>query len=159
MVKDIDLIMQPEARKAGNPSEYFIKEIPFYRRTEAAGEKLYNIFGENVTLNRMPWRRAVTAGPVEKEYQILNELNNRGLFLGTANPENRTVGYGASRRDLTKEEAEKYMIETGKRYKQFVLDYGERLLTMSDEQAKQFISRRTEAIRNAALRDAIRQTP
>jgi hypothetical protein len=76
-----------------------------------------------------------------------------------ANPDNRTAGYGASRRELTDEEAERYAVETGKRYRQFVLDQGERLLEMEESRAKDFISRRTEALRNAALRDAIRQTP
>jgi hypothetical protein len=47
-------------------------------------------------------------------------------------------------------------VETGKRYRQFILDQGERLLEMPEERAKEFISRRTEALRNAALRDAIR---
>jgi hypothetical protein len=47
----------------------------------------------------------VTASRPEREYQILAELNNRGLFLGVAHPDNRTVGYGASRRELTDEEA------------------------------------------------------
>jgi hypothetical protein len=156
MLKDIDMIMDPKARKPTDVSEHFAKEVPFYRRTEAGGEKMFNIFGEQVELNRLPWRRVVTAGRPEKEYQILAELNNRGLFLGVANADNRTVGMGASRRELTDEEAERYAVETGKRYRQFILDQGERLLEMDEARAKEFISRRTEALRNAALRDAIR---
>jgi hypothetical protein len=159
MLKDIDLIMDPKARKPTDISEHFAKELPFYRRTEAGGERMYNIFGEQVELNRLPWRRVVTATRPEREYQILAELNNRGLFLGVANADNRTVGMGASRRELTDEEAERYAVETGKRYRQFVLDQGERLLEMPEEQAKLFLSRRTEALRNAALRDAIRTQP
>lgn len=159
MLKDIDMIMDPKARKPTDISEHFAKELPFYRRTEAGGERMYNIFGEQVELSRLPWRRVVTASRPEKEYQILAELNNRGLFLGVANPDNRTVGYGASRRELTDEEAERYSVETGKRYRQFILDQGERLLEMPEERAKEFISRRTEALRNAALRDAIRTQP
>jgi hypothetical protein len=159
MLKDIDMIMDPKARKPTDIMGHFIKEVPFYRRTEAGGERMYNIFGEQVELNRLPWRRVVTASRPEREYQILAELNNRGLFLGVANPDNRTVGYGASRRELTDEEAERYSVETGKRYRQFILDQGERLLEMPEERAKEFISRRTEALRNAALRDAIRTQP
>jgi hypothetical protein len=159
MLKDIDMIMDPEARRPGSPSEYFFKEVPFFRRLELGGEKMYNIFGDPVQISRLPWRRVVTATRPEREYQILAELNNRGLFLGVANPDNRTVGYGASRRELTDEEAERYAVETGKRYRQFILDQGERLLEMPEERAKEFISRRTEALRNAALRDAIRTQP
>ena len=159
MIKDIDMIMDPKSRRPGSPSEYFAKEVPFYRRTEAGGEKMFNIFGEQVELNRLPWRRVVTASRPEKEYQILAELNNRGLFLGVANADNRTAGYGASRRELTADEAERYSVETGKRYRQFILDQGERLLEMDEARAKEFISRRTEALRNAALRDAIRTQP
>jgi hypothetical protein len=159
MLKDIDMIMDPEARRPGSPSEYFFKEVPFFRRLEIGGEKMYNVFGDPVQMNRLPWRRVVTASRPEREYQILAELNNRGLFLGVANPDNRTVGYGASRRELTDEEAERYSVETGKRYRQFILDQGERLLEMDEARAKEFISRRTEALRNAALRDAIRTQP
>jgi hypothetical protein len=156
MLKDIDMIMDPKARKPTDVSEHFVKELPFFRRLEIGGEKMYNIFGEQVELSRLPWRRVVTASRPEREYQILAELNNRGLFLGVANADNRTVGMGASRRELTDEEAERYSVETGKRYRQFILDQGERLLEMPEEQAKLFLSRRTEALRNAALRDAIR---
>jgi predicted transcriptional regulator len=159
MLKDIDMIMDPEARRPGSPSEYFFKEVPFFRRLELGGEKMYNIFGDPVQINRLPWRRVVTASRPEREYQILAELNNRGLFLGVANPDNRTVGYGASRRELTDEEAERYAVETGKRYRQFILDQGERLLEMDEARAKELLSRRTEALRNAALRDAIRTQP
>ena len=158
MLKDIDLIMDPETRKARDFGAYFAKELPFFRRTEAAGEKLYNIFGEPVKLNRMPWRRAVTATREEPEYETLAELNRRGIFLGAANPSNRTVGSGATRRELTDAEAEKYMVETGKLYRDFIKQQGQSLLQLDRAQAKEVISKTTERLRAAALRMSIGAT-
>jgi hypothetical protein len=158
MLKDIDLIMDPETRKARDFGAYFAKELPFFRRTEAAGEKLYNIFGEPVKLNRMPWRRAVTATREEPEYETLAELNRRGIFLGAANPSNRTVGSGATRRELTDAEAEKYMVETGKLYRDFIKQQGQSLLQLDRAQAEEVISKTTERLRAAALRMSIGAT-
>ena len=158
MLKDIDLIMDPETRKARDFGAYFAKELPFFRRTEVAGEKLYNIFGEPVKLNRMPWRRAVTATREEPEYETLAELNRRGIFLGAANPSNRTVGSGANRRELTDAEAEKYMVETGKLYRDFIKQQGQSLLQLDRTQAEEVISKTTERLRAAALRMSIGAT-
>ena len=154
-LKDLDMVFDPEARKPDNLFGYFAKEIPFYRRTEAAGEKLYDIFGEPVQMRREPWSRSFSQDKLEPEYNLLGDLNERGVFLSPANPDNRTVGSGANRRELTKAEAEAYMMETGKLYKDYVLQQGERLKALDFETAKEKVSRDTERLRNAALRRAI----
>lgn len=154
-LKDLDMVFDPEARKPDNLFGYFAKEIPFYRRTEAAGEKLYDIFGEPVQMRREPWSRSFSQDKLEPEYNLLGDLNERGIFLSPANPDNRTVGSGANRRELTKAEAEAYMMETGKLYKDYVLQQGERLKELDFETAKEKVSRDTERLRNAALRRAI----
>ena len=106
----------------------------------------------------MPWRRAVTATREEPEYETLAELNRRGIFLGAANPSNRTVGSGATRRELTDAEAEKYMVETGKLYRDFIKQQGQSLLQLDRAQAKEVISKTTERLRAAALRMSIGAT-
>lgn len=154
-VKDIDAMMDPEIRKPDDMAAYFAKEVPFFRRLEVGGQKLFNIFGEPVQINRQPWSRSYTQAELDDEYRTLGELNSRGLFLGAANPTNRTIGSGPTRRELTDREAELYMQTAGKFYKDYIRSQGERLLRLPNEQAKKAISQDTERLRNAALRRAV----
>lgn len=154
-VKDVDAMMNPEIRKPDDMAAYFAKEVPFFRRLEVGGQKLFNIFGEPVQINRLPWSRSYTQADLDDEYRTLGELNSRGLFLGAANPTNRSIGSGPSRRDLTDLEAELYMETAGKFYKDYIRSQGERLLRLPNEQAKKAISQDTERLRNAALRRAV----
>ena len=154
-VKDVDAMVNPEIRKPDDMAAYFAKEVPFFRRLEVGGQKLFNIFGEPVQINRLPWSRSYTQAELDDEYRTLGELNSRGLFLGAANPTNRSIGSGSSRRDLTDREAELYMETAGKFYKDYIRSQGERLLRLPNEQAKKVISQDTERLRNAALRRAV----
>lgn len=154
-VKDVDAMMNPEIRKPDDMAAYFAKEVPFFRRLEVGGQKLFNIFGEPVQINRQPWSRSYTQTELDDEYRTLGELNSRGLFLGAANPTNRSIGSGPTRRDLTDREAELYMETAGKFYKDYIRSQGERLLRLPNEQAKKAISQDTERLRNAALRRAV----
>lgn len=157
MIKDIDVIMHPDTSKAIEWHQQFAKELPFYRRD--VGRPMYDIFGERVQTRREPWSRAVASYELPREYQILGDMNAKGVFLGAPNPDNRAVGRGENKRDLTEEEGERYVLEVGRLYKDFVLKAGDRILAMDNEQAKRYVSEAGSRLREIALRKATAQTP
>ena len=155
-LKDLDLVLKPEVNTTKDWWGAWTKEMPFFRRY--IGSPMLDVFGKEVQLRREPWSRSYSQSPVEPEYSALADLEERGLWLGGANPDNRTVGSGMNRRELTDAEKTAYIKEVGSAYKQFVLANSERILKMDFEQGKEFISKRTEKLRDLALTKAMQQT-
>ena len=56
---------------------------------------------------------------------------------------------------MTDEEANAYMAEVGKRYKEFVVKQGDRLLEMDVDRAEELVSKYTARIREIAFKRAI----
>jgi hypothetical protein len=153
IITDVDNWFDMTYYKPEDSWDHFAKTVPFYRRN--AGAPLRDIFYEPVQVSRSPWSRAMQTSPDDPAYQMLGKLNSKGIWLTPANPENRKVRRGGKLRDLTEDEAAKYMAETGKAYKKFITERGEMLLRMTPERAADFIQRYTTRIREIALRKAL----
>jgi hypothetical protein len=152
-LKDFDAWFDETNYKPEETWEHFAKEVPFYRRN--TGAPLRDIFYEPVQVSRTPWSRALQVSPDDPAYKALGRLNSRGIWLTPANPENRKVKRGGKLRDMTDEEANAYMAEVGKRYKEFVMKQGDRLLEMDVDRADELVSKYTARIREIAFKRAI----
>jgi hypothetical protein len=153
IAKDVDSWFDKTVYKPEDTWGHIAKEMPFYRRN--AGAPLRDIFYEPVQVSRTPWSRALQVSPDDPAYKALGRLNSRGIWLTPANPENRKVKRGGKLRDMTDEEANAYMAEVGKRYKEFVMKQGDRLLEMDVDRADELVSKYTARIREIAFKRAI----
>lgn len=153
IAKDVDLWFDKTVYKPEDTWGHIAKEMPFYRRN--TGAPLRDIFYEPVQVSRTPWSRALQVSPDDPAYKALGRLNSRGIWLTPANPENRKVKRGGKLRDMTDEEANAYMAEVGKRYKEFVMKQGDRLLEMDVDRADELVSKYTARIREIAFKKAI----
>ena len=151
--KDFDAWFDETNYKPQDTFEHFAKEVPFYRRS--IGEPLRDIFYEKVQVSRTPWSRAIQISPDDPAYRILGRLNSNGIWITPANPSNRKVKRGGKLRDMTDEESNAYMAEVGKRYKEFVMKQGDRLLEMDVDKADELVSKYTARIREIAFKRAI----
>ncbi len=153
--KDIDRNMQPEIRKYEG-WEYLGKELPFFR--SYIGKEYLDIFGNTIAPSQTPWSREFVHQPAKAEYTLLSRLNSHGLWLTPAVSENRLVGPRNHKRPMTNEEADRYIKTVGKGYSELVTKYGEKLLTMPKERAKELISKKADDIRDKSAKLAVKRS-
>lgn len=154
MLKDLDRLQNPEINTYKGLWENMAKNLPVYRRFE--GKQLLDVLGEPVAPSRTPWSREIIEQPSDPVYRELGQLNSRGVWLTPANPQNRLVGKGRNKRELTEAEGDRYVKETGKAYKQIIERYGDRLLTMPRDKARSFLQEKADKARDRALIKATR---
>lgn len=154
ILKDVDLMQNPKINTYKTLWERLAKETPIYRRFE--GKPLLDIFGNQVAPSRLPWSRELVLQPPEPEYQKLGQWNDNGIWLNAANPQNRMVGKGRHRRPMTEMEADRYVDIVGKGYRDLVLKYGDKVLSMPKERAKAFVSDKADDIRNIAAKKSVK---
>jgi hypothetical protein len=153
MVKDIDLWQEPTYNRPEDLKDLFWKEVPFFRRSKVSGEKALNMFGEPVRVERAPWSRAVVSREVEEHHKVARQLIDKGIFFSAPNPDVRTVQVPLSneRRPMDDNEAETFVTEAGRLYKNFFTSEGERVLAMPRDVAKKYIDERLRVMRNQAF--------
>lgn len=152
-IKDIDRWMQPEINKYEG-WEYLGKELPFYRRS--IGHEYLDVFGKVIAPSQAAWSREMVQQPMEPEYRMLGRLNSRGLWLTPAVAENRLVGRGSHKRPMTDEEAQRYVKAVGQGYREMILRYGDRLLSMPKDRAKDFLAAKSDDVRDRSVKLATR---
>jgi hypothetical protein len=153
-VKDIDSWFDDSAYRPENTWQHLAAQMPLLRRS--AGAPVRDIFYEPVNVSRAPWSRAIQMSPDEQEYMLLGRLNSRGIWLTPPNADNRKVKSRTGRsRDMTEEEAVKYMQLTGEGYKQMLQQHGERLLSMDTDAAARLVEKYAARVRERALKKAV----
>lgn len=151
--KDIDRMMKPEIHKYEG-WENLEKELPFYRRM--VGKEYLDIFGNPIAPSAKPTARELVEQPEGEAYKMLGRINSHGVWLAPAVAENRLVGKGGHKREMTDEEANRYVKLVGKGYSDFVIRQGEKIISMPKDRAKKYVSEKTEDIRTKAVKQAIR---
>jgi len=154
ILKDLDYMQDPTMRRYETLFQKAASHVPVYRRY--VGSDYYDILGNKIEKNAIPGSRDFMKLEDKPEYRMLGALNARGIWLTPANAEYRMVGKGRFRRRLTQEEADRYSLETGKLYRQMVMNYGPRALQMPVERAKDYISAKADDMRDLALQRAVR---
>jgi hypothetical protein len=153
-IKDIDSWFDDSAYRPENTWQHLAAQMPLLRRS--AGAPVRDIFYEPVNVSRAPWSRAIQMSPDEQEYMMLGRLNSRGIWLTPPNADNRKVKSRTGRsRDMTEEEAVKYMQLTGEGYKQMLQQHGERLLSMDTDAAARLVEKYAARVREKALKKAV----
>ena len=153
--KDVDAMFSPEINRYKTPFEFMAREVPIYR--SSVGTPMLDIFAAPVAPSRSPTSREFIEQPTEPEYRQIGRLNERGIWLTSANPENRLVGKGSKKRHMTDEEGLRYIKATGKAYRDFVLRYTDRIIAMPKERARQFVLDKADEIRDKAAKQAVRK--
>jgi len=153
-IKDIDSWFDDSAYRPENTWQHLAAQMPLLRRS--AGAPVRDIFYEPVNVSRAPWSRAIQMSPDEQEYMMLGRLNSRGIWLTPPNADNRKVKSRTGKtRDMTEEEAVKYMQLTGEGYKQMLQQHGERLLSMDTDAAARLVEKYAARVRERALKKAV----
>jgi len=150
ILKDVDAMFSPEINRYKTPFEFMAREVPVYRR--GVGKPILDIFAAPVKPARGLTSREFIAQPTEPEYRQIGRLNERGIWLTAANPENRLVGKGNRKRHMTDEEGLRYIQATGHAYRDFVMKYTDRILSMPPERAKAFVLSKADDIRDRAAK-------
>ncbi len=153
--KDVDAIIAPELHDSHQWWAQWAAQVPMLR--ELSTGRRVDILGKDITIDRGPLSRVVQVGTSDPAYRLLGQMNEKDLWLSDPTTGVRVVKLaGGERREMTPTEKDRYQRRTGEGYKAFVLEHGEKILTMKHDDAKTFIQKVTEGIRDRAAAQAVR---
>jgi hypothetical protein len=157
LVKDFDLLADPQRYKPEGIFEDFIRNVPVVRRNLAGGRPELNILGVPILQDRKPWSRTYTQGEHGVAHVILSKLMARGVQLPVPSTNKRVfVNNAWTTIDALGGEAEwKYQKYVGEGYAAFLTDQRELLMKLQGDALKRFISNSADRIKSmAAMRVA-----
>lgn len=146
IAKEIDAWADPAIYKANTGHEFFLQQMPIFRRELGEGPVL-NVLGEPVQVERYPWSRWIKTRKEDKAWSTLGELASKGVFMPVPSVTVKVLDNG-KRREMTPAESYRYQQRVGQAYRKFVEDNSERLLRMKPDEATDFIDAQTERIRS-----------
>lgn len=156
LIKDIDVVASPELRTSSDWWQKWAREVPMVRELTAG--KRIDILGGDIQLDRSPLSRVRSIGTADPAYRLLGLLNSKDLYLPDPSQGVAVVRLAdGTRRAMTTQEKDRYQRLVGKAYRQFILEQGQRLLTLDPEKAKDDISRITDNLRRIARVQAVQR--
>lgn len=156
LLKDIDAVASPELRTSSDWWQKWAREVPMVRELTAG--KRIDILGGDILLDRSPLSRVRSIGTADPAYRLLGLLNSKDLYLPDPSQGVAVVRLAdGTRRAMTTQEKDRYQRLVGKAYRQFILEQGQRLLTLDPEKAKDDIRRITDNLRRIARVQAVQR--
>jgi len=157
-LKDLDAWNDPRNYRPENTLDEMMRNVPVMRRLVADGRPMLNLLGEEVKLNRQPWRRVYTEAKGGGVYETLGKLLSKGLSLPEASMK-RVVKFNGQ--DTTIEaigpEAEwQFSRILGEKYRQYLEQEGESLTTMDTKRAQKRIRSRALVLSDQAEKELVR---
>jgi hypothetical protein len=149
LAKEIDAWSDPSIFPAKTGHEFFVQQVPYLRRELGPGPIL-NVLGEPVSIERLPWSRWVKERKADKAWQTLGDLASRGVFMPSVGPVSTIDRKTGKRRPMTDVEQYAYQKKVGAEYRKFIERNSARLLKMQAEEARVFIDREADKIRERA---------
>ena len=146
IVKEMDAWSDPSIFKAETASEYFLQQVPFGRRSVGPGPVL-NVLGEPVAVERYPWSRWIKSRSDDPAWNTLGRLSNKGIFVPVPGERMMELPDGR-RREMTRDEDQRYRLRVGREYRRYFRENGRDLLAMPKAEALDAIKEATRAIRD-----------
>lgn len=159
LLKDIDMWNDPRNFKPETMLDEMMRVVPILRREAAGGRPMLNILGEEVEVNRTPWRRVFTTSNAGEAYNVLGNLLTRGLSLPEPSG-TRIVKYQGKDTPIeaiAPDALWQFTRILGGKYKVFLENYGDRLKKMSTPQAQKFIRAQANKMSDQAERELVQQ--
>lgn len=133
--RDIDSWLDPQIYKANSGVDYWLRNIPFVRRTIGEGPVI-NAIGEPAIVGREPWSRWTIAENERPLYDVLRKKFHQGVFVPVAGATAQIVdAKTGERRRMTPIETYEYQKKSGKMMRQ-ELEFN--LKTLDKMTAKEF---------------------
>lgn len=146
IAKELDAWTDPSLYRANAGWEYFMQQVPWVRRQIPPGPAV-DVFGEPITVERLPWSRWVKERKEDPEWKTLGDLASRGIFMPLPGAFKLTNEDG-TRRDPTPAEMLEYQKKVGAEYRRLIRENGAEWLQMDPNEARQEIDRETRSIRS-----------
>lgn len=116
--RDIDSWLDPQIYKANSGTDYWLRNVPFVRRTIGEGPVI-NALGEPAIVGREPWSRWTIAENERPLYDMLRNKFHEGVFLPVAGATAQTMDeQTGERRRMTPVETYGYQKKSGQLMKQ-----------------------------------------
>lgn len=150
IAKEIDAWTDPAIYQAKVGHEFFVQQIPYFRRELGEGPIL-NVLGEPVEVQRFPWSRWIKGRKADdKAWTTLGELASRGVFMPVPGPASITDRKTGKRRPMTPAEEYAYFRKVGTEYRKLVEQNSRKLLKMRPMEAAEFLDDEAAKIRREA---------
>ena len=144
--RDIDSWLDPQIYKANSGTDYWLRNVPFFRRTIGEGQ-VFNALGEPAIVGREPWSRWVSPEKEGPLYDMLRKKMHQGIFLPTAGATAEIIDQTTGdKRRMTPLETYEYQKTAGKLLKQRLEAELKDLDAMSASQFQDWLARNQREI-------------
>lgn len=150
LLREIDTMLEPGVYRPTGGMEFWIRNIPFARRSVGAGAGV-NALGETISAPRSPWGRWLSGEPEDPTWTWLSKQASQGTFVPVPAKTALIIGRDRKRRQMNATEYLAYQTAAGKAWRGAIEGALPRYLAnATPKQVEQWFERRTDDIHQAA---------
>jgi hypothetical protein len=150
--RDIDSWLDPKIYRPNSGTDYWLRNVPFFRRTVGEGP-VYNALGEPAIVGREPWSRWTVPEKEGPLYDMLRKKMHQGIFLPVAGATAEVVDEQTrEKRRMTPLETFEYQKKAGQLLKERLVDNLDMVDSMTAEEFQKWLAKNQREISIAARR-------
>lgn len=150
-LREIDTMTDPSVYRPNAGIEYWLRNVPFARRTIGDGPAV-NVLGEEISAARTPWSRWISLEPDDEVWTALSAHAAKGVFIPGVSKTTSIVGRTGERRTMNDEEFYAYSKAAGAEWRK-ALERELRFIKSAPPEAVQgWIKRKVDDVHASARR-------
>lgn len=150
-MREIDTMTDPGVYRPNAGMEYWLRNVPFARRTIGDGPAV-NALGDEISNPRTPWSRWLSLEPDDEVWTALSYQASQGVFLPVVSKTATIIGRDGDRRQMNDEEFYAYQQAAGAAWREALKRDLRFIRTAKPEVAQGWMKKRVEDIHSAARR-------
>jgi hypothetical protein len=151
MMREIDTMTDPGVYRPNAGMEYWLRNVPFARRTIGEGPAV-NMLGDEISNPRTPWSRWLSLEPDDPVVTALSYQASQGVFLPVVSKTATIIGRDGERRQMNDEEFYAYQQAAGAAWREALQRDLRFIRTAKPEVAAGWMKKRVADIHSAARR-------
>lgn len=150
-MREIDTMTDPGVYRPNAGMEYWLRNVPFARRTIGEGPAV-NMLGDEISNPRTPWSRWLSLEPDDPVVTALSYQASQGVFLPVVSKTATIIGRDGERRQMNDAEFYAYQQAAGAAWREALKRDLRFIRTAKPEVAQGWMKKRVEDIHSAARR-------
>lgn len=150
-MREIDTMTDPGVYRPNAGMEYWLRNVPFARRTIGEGPAV-NMLGDEISNPRTPWSRWLSLEPDDPVVTALSYQASQGVFLPVVSKTATIIGRDGERRQMNDAEFYAYQQAAGAAWREALKRDLRFIRTAKPEVAQGWMKKRVEDIHSEARR-------
>ena len=150
LMKEVDSWTDPSIYRPNSGIEYWMRNIPFVRRTVGVGPAI-DFFGQPIQVMRTPTSRFMSKVNEDPDYMAAAKKASQGVFIPVPGKTAKIVDQDTGeQRTMTDREYYRYQKEAGQQWKDLISENLDEFNAMTAEEAAKWLKRNLTGVHRAA---------